>query len=60
MGDIELQAVEIKLDRTPRVRPDQVAEILGELLLCEIVDLLGKASCATLPVKERACLYCNL
>ncbi len=31
VGGVELQAVEIKFDRAPGVRPDQVAEILGEL-----------------------------
>ena len=42
VGGVELQAVEIELDRAPRVRPDQVAEILGELRLREIVDLLAE------------------
>lgn len=42
MGGVELQAVEIELDRAPRVCPDQVAEVLGELRLGEVVDLLGK------------------
>ena len=39
MGGIELQAVEVEFDRAPRVRPDQVAEVLGELRLREFIDL---------------------
>lgn len=42
MDGVELEAVEVEFDGAPRVRTDQVAEILGELRFGEIVDLLGE------------------
>ena len=37
---VELEPVQIELDRTPGVRLGQVAEVLGQLALGQIVDLL--------------------
>jgi len=44
VSGVELQAVEIEFDGAPRMCADQVAEILGELRLGEIVDLMAKIS----------------
>lgn len=40
VGGVELQAVEVELDRAPGVGLDQVAEIVGQLGLGEVIDLV--------------------
>lgn len=39
---IELQSVQVELDRTPGVRGHQIAEVVGELGCGQIVNLLGE------------------
>jgi hypothetical protein len=40
VGVVELQAIEIELDRAPGVRVQQLGEVVGQLLLGEIIDSL--------------------
>ena len=42
MRVVELQPVQIELDRTPGVRSHQVAEVVGELGYGQIVNLMVK------------------
>lgn len=42
MGVVELQPIQIKLDRAPRVRCHQLAEVVGQLLHGEMVYLAIK------------------
>ena len=44
MGGVELQAIEVEFDGAPGVRANQVAEVVGELLLGQGVDVLGKVA----------------
>ncbi|MDP1864308.1 MAG: hypothetical protein Q8K52_10420 [Thiobacillus sp.] len=42
MRVVELQPVQVKLDRAPRVRRHQIGEVVRQLGFREIVDLIGK------------------
>ena len=39
MGVVELRAVQIELDGAPGVAAEQVGEVVGQLLLGQVIDL---------------------
>ena len=40
MGVVELQSIEVELDRAPGVALEQVGEVVGQLGLGQIIDLV--------------------